>query len=110
MSAAKTVDFKTTKYKFYHDPGHGWLAVPKEHLRQLGIADKISQYSYEKGNTAYLEEDCDATTFIVALRLRIGNPEITFQSILKKESYSERSPIRSYAGYGTTGKEEANNE
>lgn len=56
------------KYRFIEDPGHGWLEVPIGELHALGIADQISTYSYfdrVKG-FAYLEEDCDATTFIVA--------------------------------------------
>ena len=35
-----------SKYTFYEDPGHGWLAVPMEQLVKLGIADKISSCSY----------------------------------------------------------------
>jgi hypothetical protein len=33
--------------KFYRDAGHGWLAVKKSVLTDLGILDKISTYSYE---------------------------------------------------------------
>ena len=43
-------------YMFYEDPGHGWLAVPMDHLIALGVADKITGYSYLLGNTAYLED------------------------------------------------------
>jgi hypothetical protein len=55
-------------YRFIEDPGHGWLEVPVTELQALGIADKISGYSYvsRDGRTAYLEEDCDATKFIAA--------------------------------------------
>lgn len=53
-------------YNFYKDPGHGWLQVSKQELYELGIADKITRYSYEELNTAYLEEDCDFGTFIKA--------------------------------------------
>jgi hypothetical protein len=54
------------KYRFHIDPGHGWLEVPMEELRDLGIADKISHYSYRDGDTAYLEEDCDTAVFVLA--------------------------------------------
>ena len=53
-------------YVFHTDPGHGWLAVPLKDLYALGIEDKISGYSYVKGKTAYLEEDCDAAVFFDA--------------------------------------------
>ena len=54
------------KYKFIADPGHGWLEVPIKELIELGIVEKISPYSYIKGEFAYLEEDCDATEFAKA--------------------------------------------
>lgn len=51
----------------YHaDPGHGWLEVPRRILKNLKIEDKISRYSYAQGETAYLEEDCDAAVFVRA--------------------------------------------
>lgn len=52
-------------YEFHSDPGHGWLAVPIAELQALGIADKITRYSYRSpdGLVAYLEEDCDLSTF-----------------------------------------------
>jgi hypothetical protein len=52
-----------TKLTFHIDAGHGWLEVPIADLRTLGIAEKISTYSYQKNEVAYLEEDCDATLF-----------------------------------------------
>lgn len=57
-------------YVAYTDPGHGWLAVPTRTLYMLGIADKITSYSYlsHSGKTAYLEEDADANTFVEALK------------------------------------------
>jgi len=51
---------------FYADPGHGWCAVKRDLLTKLNIADKISHYSYARGNTVYLEEDCDLSTFMQA--------------------------------------------
>ena len=55
----------------YHtDPGHGWLAVSLTLLRRLNIVGEISSFSYfDAGtNTAYLEEDCDASLFVNAAR------------------------------------------
>jgi hypothetical protein len=35
-------------------------------LKELGIADKISTYSYQANEYVYLEEDCDAGVFLRA--------------------------------------------
>ena len=53
------------KLRFIEDPGHGWLEVPINLLRELGIEDAISKCSYYAAWTkcAYLEEDCDAGIF-----------------------------------------------
>ena len=58
------------KLKFFMDPGHGWLKVPIGLLRELGIESRITAYSYRRGDFAYLEEDCDATTFVKAMEER----------------------------------------
>ncbi len=61
------------KYRFISDPAHGWLEVHVSELEKLGIADKISPYSYidRAGGTnnhiAYLEEDCDLAVFAKAI-------------------------------------------
>ena len=61
---------KTKTIQFYADPGHGWAKVKKSELATLGIAHQISPYSYERGDYAYLEEDCDLSLYIDALRAR----------------------------------------
>ena len=33
----------TLKVKFYSDPGHGWVAVKRQLLVDLGILDKRSE-------------------------------------------------------------------
>jgi len=55
-------------YTFHTDPGHGWLQVNRSELVRLGIADQVSNFSYERGGVVYLEEDCDASLFIKAKR------------------------------------------
>ena len=50
-------------FNFYADPGHGWMAVKKQQLVELGIAAKITPCSYQRGDTAYLEEDGDLDLF-----------------------------------------------
>lgn len=76
---------------FYTDPGHGWAAVAMQELFSLGIADKISPYSYRKGETAFLEEDCDFYTYMQAIK---GQP---FE--IKEHHTNNDSPIRNYRRY-----------
>lgn len=80
-------------YTFTSDPGHGWLAVPKIELTELGIADKISPYSYDKDGTVYLEEDMDAGTFFDAYKTKHGeNPKFVERNV-------NHTAIRSYPSY-----------
>lgn len=60
----------TITLNFHSDPGHGWLEAPMSLVRKLGIAPKVSHYSYTRGNNtvAYLEEDCDAPLLVNALK------------------------------------------
>ena len=76
------------------DAGHEWLAVKKQELVDLGIANDISSYSYQKGGTAYLEGDCDAARFIDAYKARHGVEPNT-----KQGKYWDRQPCRSFAQY-----------
>jgi len=80
------------QYYFHSDPGHAWLAVKRKELIQLGILDKISSFSYQKGSTVYLEEDCDAGVFLDAKKA--AGEEITRNNI--RDSYQENTPIRNY--------------
>ena len=80
-------------YVFHSDPGHGWIAVRMRELKELGIEKEISAYSYVKGDTVYLEEDCDAAAFFNAYTKAFG------KSPVYRESYLERTPIRYYARY-----------
>ena len=53
-------------YTIHTDPGHGWLETTIEEIERLNIHNQISTYSYRKGDTVFLEEDCDLTTFVRA--------------------------------------------
>ena len=55
---------------YYTDPGHGWFAVKRADCEALGILDRISHYSYQRGRTVYLEEDCDASLYFAAMKAR----------------------------------------
>ena len=77
----------------YSDPSHSWGKVRKDVLVNLGIADKITRYSYQRGEYAYLEEDCDLTTLCMAL-----NERDTRVKFVEKSSTKD-SRIRSYERY-----------
>ena len=85
---------QTLKVKFYTDPGHGWAAVKRSLLQDLGIADKITNFSYQKGQTVYLEEDRDLATLLTALSVQRGQ---AVQYVHRQTD--RRSPIRSYERY-----------
>jgi N-acetyl-anhydromuramyl-L-alanine amidase AmpD len=81
----------------FADPGHAWARFPKARLQALGIADKVSTYSYQRGQYAFLEEDCDLSLLIKALRER--GYEVKF-----KEAHTNRqSKIRGYDHYRVNG-------
>lgn len=86
----------TQTLKFYSDAGHGWLAVKVSVLAELGLLSKITSYSFIKGKTAYLEEDCDCTFFAEAMKVR-GLSWNPVQS--RRNTDVGRSPIRSYDRY-----------
>lgn len=72
-------------YVFKHDPGHGWLLVPYADIAELGIKDKITSYSYLLKGHVWLEEDCDAATFLDAAKdkgwdVQIGSDYIPYFS------------------------------
>ncbi|MCP4374000.1 MAG: hypothetical protein GY797_38735 [Deltaproteobacteria bacterium] len=81
------------QFVFYSDPGHGWVKVPVVLLRQLKITDKISRFSYCRGDYAYLEEDSDAGIFIEAMKK--ASKEVSF----KESSTDRQSRIRNYNSY-----------
>jgi len=54
-------------------PAHSWLRVPLSELDELGIRDKITEYSYKDNLYAYLEEDCDLMKFIEAKERKHGS-------------------------------------
>jgi len=85
---------KEIKIKVFADPGHAWARFPKARLVKLGIADKITTYSYQYNGNAFLEEDCDLTTLVNALK-GAGYTDIKFD-----ESHTNKSSkIRSYSHY-----------
>lgn len=77
----------------YSDPGHAWAKVKRNVLKNLGIADQVSSYSYQRGDYVYLEEDCDFSLLVNALR-KHGT---TIRCIEKNTNKLSR--VRSYERY-----------
>lgn len=85
-------------YKFYSDPGHGWLAVKRVELEELDILYKISTYSYQKGATVYLEEDRDLDIFFTAYKKMYGKvPKYVCKTTDREH------PIRYYDSFSIKG-------
>ena len=80
-----------TKLDFYSDSGHGWLKIPIAELERLGIADKITKYSYMRNDFAYLEEDCDVSLYCDTIRK--SDPEVLIQEN-KETLHNENSVER----------------
>ena len=81
---------KTRTLCFHADPGHGWLAVPIDEIREAKLS--ISGYSYinRKEGCAYLEEACDAMVFINHLKKN----DVPFT--ISETHRNDDHPIRSY--------------
>lgn len=81
----------------YTDPSHGWAKVTLSELFKLEIHDKISSYSHIRSNKkysyAYLEEDCDLSTYLKAL----DSKGIKYK--FKTLDTNKSSKIRSYNRY-----------
>lgn len=84
---------KTKTYNVYADPSHAWVKVGIAELDKLGISKYISEFSYVRGDYAYLEEDQDATTLIDELERRGIEPKFKFHHTDKQ------SRIRGYSRF-----------
>lgn len=82
-----------TAFYLFADPSHAWLKVPRKLLINLNIANQITPYSYQRGDYAYLEEDCDLSSFVKAMTT--ANKKYVI-----KHRYTDRlSRIRNYEYY-----------
>jgi hypothetical protein len=91
---ATTTTTKKVVRKFHQDGGHGWLCVKISELEALGIADKITEHSYMRKQSAYLEEDTDYTTYLDALKGR----GIVLETVDGK-IFDKNHPIRRFQPY-----------
>ena len=94
LDAATRRRLARRRYVFHADSGHGWLAVKRADVDALGIGADVSPYSYQRGETVYLEEDRDAQLFARAYETAVGR-----HPTIKRGASPDRSPIRSYASY-----------
>lgn len=81
------------KVYYHNDGGHGWYAIKRKKLESMGILNNVTGFSYERGGTVYLEEDCDASLFFNALS------EEEKQQIKVIDSYRDHSPVRGYSRF-----------
>lgn len=86
------------RFDYYSDPAHGWYRVQRTALHQLGVANKVSNCSYQRGNYAYLEEDCDGPLVIraaeavgIAVRIVEHKPTQGDSHIRSMEYYKEEA-------------------
>ena len=81
-------------FDFISDSGHAWVKVPVKLLIELGIDAEITCYSYYRDGFAYLEEDCDASTFFRAMD-KANRP----WKIRERNARERRSKVRGYLCY-----------
>jgi len=70
-----------SKFTFHSDPAHGWLEVPVTAVIELGLVpSSFTAYSYQSrdGSVLFLEEDCDAPTFLEAYKAHKGTANLGF--------------------------------
>jgi hypothetical protein len=77
----------------YQDPAHGWVKCSVGLLYGLGIADKISKYSYRRNESVYIEEDGDFSTLLQAAKIQ------GLDIVLRSKHTDKSSRIRSYDVY-----------
>ena len=82
----------------YSDPSHGWLKVQRKKVESLGIAARISSYSFQRGDWVYLEEDIDAGIFLNEFKTM--NPNKTV--VLRSHNSNKSSRLRNYDRYVNT--------
>ena len=91
---------KPKSFNYYQDGGHGWIAVRRKFLKQLGVHDQITEYSFQKGGMVYLEEDCDLSTFWEAFKKEFGSEPLLISKYIMD---AQPSPIRHYQRFAVKG-------
>jgi len=79
----------STSFRFFIDPGHGWLQVAWFDLKALGLNPRdFSRYSYRDRNQFYLEEDCDAPKFLAAYKAKHGREPQLIE--VRRDSWNDK--------------------
>ena len=88
--------------KHFVAPGDGWYKVSRKELFKMDILDKISSYSYHKGDWVYFEEDCAATIFFDRYKELYGEIQIRVTSNIADNMSSIRyyQPFQMGVGSG----------
>ena len=84
---------KTKTLLMYEDPGHGWCKVSRYDKVFQMIAKEVSHFSYQLGDSVYLEEDCDLGLYYNKL------VELGYEIKWKYNHTDDNSRIRGYAPY-----------
>lgn len=90
---------KAIKVTEHSDCQHGWLAVKRNKVHEIMGLENVTSYSYQKGNTVYLECDEDLTNFIKA----VESKGIRLETKLGK--HYDISPVRKYGIFSITEKD-----
>ena len=72
-----------TEFLFITDPGHGWLVCNIDDANAVGLSIyEFSSSSFVEDGVLFLEEDCDATLFVLAYEAAIGQkPTFRFRDV-----------------------------
>lgn len=90
---------KNRKLTLFVDPGHSWLRVQKDLIDDLGLTNKITNFSYfdSSRELVYLEEHEDVSTFVNKIKELGFNFKEEFE--IKKSRSQSPSFIRRLPSY-----------
>lgn len=84
---------KTKTLEMFEDPGHAWCKVRRDDKIFQMIAKEVSNFSFQRGNCVYLEEDCDLGLYYNKL------VELGYEIKWKYNHTDDTSRIRGYESY-----------
>jgi hypothetical protein len=95
-----TDDTLPTEFLSITDPGHGWLVVTIDNVNAVGLSMlEFSNSSFVQDGVLFLEEDADATLFVLAYEATMGfKPQFRFREVGHFPRNRARLP-----GWGDTG-------
>ena len=88
-----------TDFLFISDPGHGWLVCDVDAVNEVGLSMfEFSSYSFGQNGALFLEEDCDATLFVLAFEAHHGRkPTLSFVDVPAFDRNKARLPGTGYS-------------